>query len=502
MVARNSKQLAAADSSGLSYRLCSLFLKTAYCHCILLTITACLVACESSQKKQLNPTAPKAAYKNSSMDVRTDALLSTVKIPVAIAFSDVERQINTQVNGLIYEDNSFDEANGGTPFMTKIWKRAPIAVKGGVVQGDSLFYFYVPLKIWAKAGKKVLGFMQSGETTFDIDIRFATRFSIDRDWTINTKTTVEGFDYITKPTIRLVGIDIPITGLVSRAINSNLGTVTQTLDKQVRTNIDLRTPVLRAWNLIREPYNVSDEYRTWLLVVPRRVLITPLHFEKGEIRATIGLEGHTLTTVGQKPAVRPAADLPDLTVVPTVKDDFRVGIISEATYPEVADLAKKQLIGKSFTFREGAYSVTVTDLDLYGQNDNLIIKAGITGSVTGDIYLRGQPYYDAQSRSVTLKNLTYDLETKNLLQKAASWLLKSSLAKTIEKNMTFPVGNQIDAVRQSVQERLANYSLATGVTLTGKIDNVLPDQVYLTPTAVVAVVYATGKVNVRVQGLD
>jgi uncharacterized membrane-anchored protein YjiN (DUF445 family) len=185
-----------------------------------------------------------------------------------------------------------------------------------------------------------------------------------------------------------------------------------------------------------------------------------------------------------------------------VKDDFRVGIISEATYPEVADLAKKQLIGKSFTFREGAYSVTVTDLDLYGQNDNLIIKAGITGSVTGDIYLRGQPYYDAQSRSVTLKNLTYDLETKNLLQKAASWLLKSSLAKTIEKNMTFPVGNQIDAVRQSVQERLANYSLATGVTLTGKIDNVLPDQVYLTPTAVVAVVYATGKVNVRVQGLD
>ncbi|MEZ0484077.1 DUF4403 family protein [Fibrella aquatica] len=450
----------------------------------------------------MNPAAPKAAYQNSSMDVRSDALISTVNIPVAIALADVERQINAQVNGLIYEDNSFDDDGGGTPFMTKVWKRAPIGVKAGVVQGDSLFYFHVPLKIWAKAGKKVLGFMQSGETTFEIDLRFATRFSIDKDWTVSTKTTAEGFDYITKPTIRLVGIEVPITGLVSKAINTNLGTVTQTLDKQVRAKIDLRTPVLRAWNLIREPYNLSDEFKTWLMVVPRRVLITPLRFENGEIRTTIGLEGHTLTTVGPKPVVKPAIDLPDLTLVNTVKDDFRVGIISEATYPEVADLAKKQLVGRSFTFRDGAYSVTITDLDLYGQNENLIIKAGLTGSVTGDIYLRGQPYYDVNTRSVTLKNLVYDLDTRNLLQQAASWILKSTLAKTLEKNLTFPVGDQIDAVRQSIQERMTNYPLAKGVTLSGKIEGVSPDQVFLTPTAMVAVVHANGKVNIRVQGLE
>lgn len=472
-------------------------------NCLAFLLAGCLlVSCQPIQKNRLNPTAPKAAYQNSNMDVRTDALISTVNIPVAIALADVERQINAQVSGLIYEDNSFDDDGEGTPFMTKVWKRASIGVRAGVVQGDSLFYFSVPLKIWARAGKKVLGFMQSGETTFEIDLRFATRFSLDKDWSVMTRTTAEGFDYVTKPTIRLVGIDIPITGLVSNAINSNLGAVTQALDKQVRDKIDLRTPVLRAWNLIREPYNVSDEYRTWLLVVPRRVLITPLRFEKGEIRTTIGLEGHTLTTVGTKPAVRPATDLPDLTVVPTVKDDFRVGIISEATYLEVAELANKQLVGRSFTFREGAYSVSITDLDLYGQNDNLIIKAGITGSVTGDVYLRGQPYYDAQTRSVTLRNLAYDLDTKNLLQKAASWLLKSTLAKTLEKNLTFPVGDQIDAVRQSIQERMANYPLAKGVTLSGKIDEVRPDQVYLTPTAMVAVVHANGKVNVRVQGLE
>ncbi len=457
-------------------------------------------ACQPANSR-LNPNAPAASYKTAMMDIRQDALLSTVNIPVSIGLADLEQQLNAQVKGLIYEDNSFDDDGDGKPFMTKVTKRAPIGVRAGVVKGDSLFYFTVPLKIWAKAGKRILGFMQAGETTFEMDLRFSTRFSLDRDWRVSTQTTATGFDFITKPTIRLVGMDVPITGLVSKAIQGNLGTISQSLDKQVRANIDLRTPVLRAWNLIREPYNVSDEYQTWLLVVPRRVLITPLRFENGEIRTTIGLEGHTLTTVGAKPAVRPALDLPDLTVVNTVKDDFRVGIISEATYPEVAALAKKQLLGKAFTFRDGAYTVTVTDLDLYGQNENLIIKAGISGSITGTLYLRGQPYYDPATRSVALKNLTYDLDTRNVLQKAGSWLLQSTLARTLEKNLAFPIGDQIDAIRGAVQTRLTNYPLAKGVTLTGTITDVRPDQVYLTPTAMVAVVYANGNAGIKVQGL-
>lgn len=468
---------------------------------LFLSFTLSLFSCQPNRTGRLNPTAPKAAYKTTIMDVRNEALLSTVNIPVGIALADVERQINNQVNGLIYEDNTFDD-DGSTPFMAKVWKRAPIGVKAGVVQGDSLFYFNVPLKIWARAGKKVLGLMQTGETTFEIDIRFATRFSIDPDWSVRTQTKAEGYDYVTKPTIRIVGFDVPVTGLVSKAIDSNLGTITQALDKQVRTQIDLRTPVLRAWNLIREPYLISDEYKTWLSVVPRRVLITPLRFEQGEIRTSIGLEGHTLTTIGPKPVIRPATALPDLTVVNTVKDDFRVGIIGEVTYPEIAALAQKQVVGKSFSFRDGAYTVKVASLDMYGQNDNLIVKAGLTGSVTGDIYLRGQPYYDPATKTVSLKNLVYDLDTKNLLQRAASWLLQGTLARTLEKNLNFPIGDQIDAVRASVQDRLRNYQLAKGVTLKGTLNEIRPDQVYLTPTALVAVVYASGKVDMKVAGLE
>ena len=460
-----------------------------------------VVSCHTASTDRLNPKAPKESYTITAMEVRNDRFLSTVHVPVSIAMGDVERQINAQVNGLIYEDNSFDDRNAGPNnkdnFMAKVWKRGTIIVDAQ----DSLFHFTVPLRIWAKAGVSVLGFTQYKETEFEIDLRFKTKFDLDPDWSVNTQTQADGYAWVRRPTISVIGFDVPVTSFVSRMIDKNLGTITKALDQQVRRNVDLRTPVLKVWNTLREPYLLSDKYRTYFQVVPKRILITPLRFEGRTVRATIGIEGFTLTTTGAKPDVRPAVSLPDLTVVNQVKDDFQIGLLSEASYPEAAKLASEEFVGKTFSFSDNRYSITITSMDMYGQNDNLIIKAGLKGTLTGDIYLRGRPYYDAQSQTISLKDLTYDLDTKNLLQRSASWLLQGTFARTLEKQLTIPVGSYIADMQKLLQERLKNNQLAKGVTINGRIDEIRPDQVYLTPTALLAVVNARGRIDVKVEGL-
>ncbi|HLL93804.1 MAG TPA: DUF4403 family protein [Spirosoma sp.] len=430
------------------------------------------------------------------MEVRNDRFLSTVHIPVSIAMADVERQINAQVNGLIYEDNSLED-NNRDQFMAKVWKRGTIIVDAQ----DSLFLFTVPLRIWAKAGVSVLGFTQYKETEFEIDLRFKTKFDLDHDWSVNTQTQADGYGWVRRPTISIVGVNVPITNFVSRMIDKNLGTITKTLDQQIRRNVDMRTPVLKVWNTLREPYLLTAQYRTYLQVVPKRILITPLRFEGRLVQATIGIEGYTLTTTGEKPDVRPAVSLPDLTVVNRVKDDFQIGLLSEVSYPEAAKLAATEFVGKNFKFSNDRYNITITSMDLYGQNDNLIIKAGLKGTISGDIYLRGRPYYDAQTQTISLKDITYDLETENLLQRSASWLLQGTFARTLEKQLTIPVGSYLADMQKLLQERLKNNQLVKGVTINGRIDEIRPDQVYLTPTALLAVVNARGRVDVKVEGL-
>lgn len=463
--------------------------------CLSFWLSLFVVSCRPSSNR-LNPKAPKEVYNTTKMEVQNERFLSTAHVPVSIALSDIEHQINSQVSGLIYEDNSLTD-NGNDQFLTKVWKRGTILVNAQ----DSLFHFTVPLRIWVKAGVSVLGFTQYKETEFEIDLRFKTKFDLDRDWSVSTHTEADGYGWVKRPTIGFVGLNIPITNFVGRMIDKNLGSITKTLDQQVRRNIDLRTPVLKAWNLLREPYLLSDKYRTYLQVVPKRVLITPLRFEGQVIRSTIGIEGYALTTTGAKPAVKPAVSLPDLTVVAQVKDDFQIGLLSEATYQEAAKLAADEFVGKSFSFSENRYSITVTSMDMYGQNDNLIIKAGLKGTINGDIYLSGRPYYDPRDQTISLKDLKYDLDTRNILQQSASWLLKGTFARTLEKQMTIPVGSQLTDMQKQIQEQLKNNQVIKGVVINGRLDEIKPDQVYLTPTAMLAVVNVRGRVEVKVEGL-
>lgn len=462
---------------------------------LLLFLVFILTRCQPSGNR-LTPKAPKEAYNTTEMEVRNERFLSTAHVPVSIALTDVERQINAQVTGLIYEDNSFDDNNNDN-FMTKVWKRGPILVSAE----DSLFHFTVPLKIWAKAGVTVLGFTQYKETEFEIDLRFKTKFDLDPDWAVHTQTQPDGYGWVRRPTVSVVGLNIPITNLVGRLIDKNLGNITKALDQQVRRNVDLKTPILKAWNTFREPYLISEKYRTYLQVVPKRVLITPLRFEGSTIRATIGIEGYALTVTGARPDVRPVVALPDLTVVSQVNDNFQIGLLSEASYQEAARIATEEFVGKTFSFSENRYSITVTSMEMYGQNDKLIIKAGLKGTITGDIYLRGRPYYDPQSQTISLQDLAYDLDTKNILQQSASWLLKGTFARTLEKQLTIPIGSQLADMQKLLQERLKNNQLAKGVVVNGRIDEIRPDQVYLTPTSLLAVVHAKGRIDVKVDGL-
>ena len=464
--------------------------------CVFLCYNFFLLSCSQLPTNRLDTKAPKAAYKTTEMEVRNERFLSTVHVPVSIALSDVERQINAQVHGLIYEDNSLDD-NNRDQFMTKVWKRGTILISAE----DSLFHFTVPLRIWVKAGVSVLGFTQYKETEFELDLRFKTKFDLERDWSVNTHTQADGYGWVRRPTISVIGVNVPITNIVGRLIDKNLGTITKTIDQQVRRNVDLRTPVLKTWNTLREPYLISEKYRTYLQIVPKRILITPLRFEGRVIRATIGIEGYTLTTTGAKPAISPAVSLPDLTVVSQVRDDFQIGLLSEASYPEAAKLAADEFVGKSFSFSDDRYHITITSMDMYGQNDNLIIKAGLKGTINGDVYLKGRPYYDAHDQTISLKNLEYDLDTRNVLQRSASWLLKGTFARTLEKQLTIPIGSQLADMQKLLQEQLKHKQIAKGIVVNGQIDEIKPDQVYLTPTALLAVVNARGRIDVQVEGL-
>ena len=457
-------------------------------------------SCQSPPVGSTQPKAPAEVYLYTNMQIQNEKHRSVVNVPVELSLVDVAKQLNAQVQGLIYEDNSFEDDNQDG-FKTKVWKNAPITVE----IRDSLLFCTVPLKIWAEKAYSIspLGLKMSGSqaTEFAINLKFFTRFGLNPDWHVNTQTASAGFDWITKPMIRVAGVEIPITGLVSRKISENLERFSKAIDENVKQNFEIKKYVLQAWNTIREPRLLSEAYRTWLLITPTDVLMSPFEMANGKIKSTIGIRGFTQTIIGEKPVRKAEIEIPNLQITTDVPKGFEVGIIGVMSHAEATRLAAAQFIGQKYEFNKGAYKVEVTSLEIYGQNEKLVIKAGLKGSLEGVIYLKGVPYYDPATRMLSLKNVDYDLNTRNLLVKTANWFLQGRFAKQMEKQFIFPIGPQMDEAQKTIRQQLTSRRVAKGIELAGDIETLAPDQVYLTATSLVALVMAKGRVEVKIDGL-
>lgn len=440
-------------------------------------------------------------YKYSEKEIQQEKHLSVLNVPVEIPVSEIENQINAKIKGLIYEDNSYEDENNDN-LKAKVWKISPIRV----VAIDSSFLLEVPLKIWVSAGYKIspLGVTMSGyrDTEFSIRIRLISKIGITPSWQLKSETYVDSYDWISDPSIRVAGINIPIKAMVSRLLNKNFDRITQAIDEQVATNLELKKNAELAWNVARQPVMLAKEYDTWLVIVPTGIVMTPLLAKNNILRSVIGIKGYTQTiTSAVKPQVVATQKLPDLQIVDKVQEDFKIGLISVVSYEDAARLATAKFAGEKFSFLNGKYSIEVSSITMYGQNDRLVIKAGLKGGINGDIYLKGTPYYDPETQQLSLKGLDYDLDTKNSIIRTAGWLLQGQFSRMMEKRMVFPVGEQISEAKKTVQKALSNYKVTEGVVVKGILSDIVPDKVYLTPKHLYSVVFATGKVNLKVGGL-
>jgi Domain of unknown function (DUF4403) len=448
----------------------------------------------STTVTQSNPEAPKESYLYKGKQVEKN--VSTIGIPFEISMADVERQINANVKDLVFEDNSMEDNNYDN-FMCKVYKRENIVV---TTQNEA-FTFNVPLKVWAKVGYKVMGMtIPPQELNFEFNVKFGSKFSIAPNWEANVQSFPIGYDWVKKPTVRLAGFDISVAGLVERALNSKQDAILKALDDAVRKNVEIKKYIVQAWNTAMQPYLLSEKYRTWLKITPTELQMTPLTTVNNKVKATIGILAYTETITGAKPLFTPVVTVPDLKLVNQIADDFKVGIIAEIPLSEAAKLTGDTLIGQNFSFKDGKYNVKVTDIDVYGDGDKMVIKSGLAGNINGRVYFKGIPSYDPATKSVYLDNFDYDLKTKNFLVGAANWLFQGTFAKNMKQAMTFNIGGQIDDMKKQVQANL-NKQVSKGVTLNGSVLELTPDKVYMTPNSIIAVINATGKLDIKIDGL-
>jgi hypothetical protein len=422
---------------------------------------------------------------------------SFLSIPIEIPLRIIEEKLNQQFGAVIYDDNSYTRPTADD-IKVKVYKNSPIKVSAF---GDEIL-LTIPLKIWAQGRWTPCSFCPEIErqTVFDVEVFLKSKVSIQRNYQFKITTSSDGFEWKTIPRVSIGPINIPVSGLIEGVLDKQLQSITLEIDRNVNGSIDLKDQVAQVWNLSQNPLLLDDSTQTWLTIRPKALLLAPIVSTKTSMRITLGFESFMETNTGSTPVVTEKTKLPDLILAGKNNDEFTINVRSVLGFKEATAMAKSQMKGVRFSYKKR--TVTVEDIAIYGKGELAYIKLLLDGSVKGNLYLYGLPRFNSKTNEFYFENLDYDINTRSVLIKAASWLLSSKLREQLQSQLKFSFDPEVMAIRQQLQAKLKYYTYQNLFTLRGTLNQFSVKDVYVAADHFDIVLNATGKALLVLEGID
>ena len=433
--------------------------------------------------KVIKTTAPPVKIKPPSIELKP----SFISLPIVFDIKNVEALINKELKGLLYDDNSFD----GDDLKVKAWKKENFTIS---IKGNELYY-RIPLKLSIIYKK----FIEFPEVSAEIAVNFKTQFVLNNNWTLETKTSSLGYQWISTPVIKVGGFEIPIKSLADIVLLSSKDMIAKEVDESIKSYVNVRSYAEEAWAMLHKPINLNKDFNLWLKMAPSELIAVPVFGLNNKVNVAVAIKSVNELLMTTEMPHYTEKKFPDLKIAKSLEPGFSMNLNIGVPFSQLNEIANKELTGK--TFKSGMKKVEIKRINIYGSEDSFVIDVTLDGSVKGDVYLKGKPFYDKENNIISIKELSFDLDTKNKLIKAANWLLHDGFVKMIENRIKFPLSDKVGEIKKLAQENLSENRSVKGLVLNGDLKNIVIDQLYITSDELRAVVFIEGKLAVIIEDL-
>lgn len=456
--------------------------------CLIYSSLFMMLSCGTTKKiEALKPSPSNDApvvYKNKT---------SFVAMPIEITLKEIEHQLNKNLNGLIYNDTILSDDKT----EMKIWKTAPIKItekNGNIISA-------IPLKIWAKFkyGTDFMGLNDTREINLNGTITLNSASNLS-NWKLTTSSKIEDFEWNESPSILVAGKNVPITYIINPTLGIFKSKIAKKIDQAIDKTCDFKPHVLAVVEKLSTPFMTSEQYETWFKMVPIELYVTDAKLSKSKITMNMGLKCNMQTMVGQQPkngfdaskiVLKPVSDIPEKTTA---------SVVAVSTYESASKIVTKNFQGQEFA--SGSRKIVVQKVDLWHKDGKIVIALDVLGSINGTIYLSGIPNYNAVTKEIYFDQMEYVLNTKSILMKSANWLMQGTILKKIEGNCRYSIKGNLEEGKKSMNPYLSNYSPMKGVFVNGTLNDFEFEKVELTDKAIIAFITTSGKMNIKVDGME
>jgi len=296
------------------------------------------------------------------------------------------------------------------------------------------------------------------EAMQNMEVELESKLTLDPRWKLISETRFTHLKPIDE--CRVTFAKVNINDELLKQLKPNLGLMEQAIDRETRV-FPLKSYVEPIWKALQEPVPVED--LGWLHIKPMALSIAEWSFKGTELDLTLGLRARPMVLPDSKPVGTLA--LPDLSAH-QAGSGFLIYTDLLLPYSKLSSMMTAFV--DTMWLGSGKNRIRITGVRFFPAGRKLGMELSFTGSKKGVLFLLSVPEVDQASRSLRLKELEYDLNTRNLLLKSAQWLLDEKIRRRLSDNMVFELNDLYEFARKSIHGSL-NQKFDGGVALSGNL---------------------------------
>ncbi|MEO6849830.1 MAG: DUF4403 family protein, partial [Mucilaginibacter sp.] len=277
--------------------------------------------------------------------------------------------------------------------------------------------------------------------------------------------------------------NIDVTDRLIQYITSPLNDLGKQVDSRIAA-YNIRPMVEQLWKSIASEYKIPDV--GYLYVNPQSVRLSSFNLNGSLLNFSVGLSAKPVVTTVSNP--QPLAPLPNLTTY-TPANGFNIYLDLVENYSHLTNVVNQQVAGQNIQVAGKEFIVDNTKI--WGIGKQIVMQVDFKGSTTGTIYLVGTPTYSETTHELSFPDLSFDLQTKVWMLKAAKWMFNGKITDAIRQRATYNFSKFIADSKTKLQSQLSR-DVGSGIRSEVNIQDLNIKSIYPTNEKLIIRTLSTG----------
>jgi hypothetical protein len=297
----------------------------------------------------------------------------------------------------------------------------------------------------------------------------------------------------------------PLVTNIAQVWNDNRESLSRplwrSLDKQIG-RVPLRPRIAQVWAEAFNPIKVGKSPVSWLVLRPEALGVAQPRLEDGKITLSLALSARARVVVQDTAPDNRLTPLPAARILNAPSQGFSFNVPLLLPYDQASQLAMASLIKRPP--KASGMTITFSRLQILPSGQDVVVATRFCAdpqwdpfgwfSSCGDVYLRGEPVFDPEQKTIRVDNLHYDVASANLMLTALKALAGGELTGLLQSNLVFHEAGQIDRLESQITQVLARPQ-GRDLSVSAKVESFGTPSFTWTADGFLAVFSAKGQVD-------